>query len=180
MDRGRVVVVGLVIAALAASAPLRAQTPAGAPADATAVWVTAGLGGGVFQPLDNGDGDPGVALLAALSGQRGVHQIQLRGTLVAQVLGDGVGEVGVLYVRAWRRPKSQSSLGAGIGTVFGEDCGGLFGGPCRSRTTVGVPLTGGITFRPVRALGLGVHALVNVNAMSSFAAVVAVIELGRW
>lgn len=75
---------------------LQAQEPA---TDRTRVSAFPGLGGGAFQSLDGAPNDPGVALLGGVAVQRREHLFTLRGSLVAEVLADGVADVGVLYGR---------------------------------------------------------------------------------
>jgi hypothetical protein len=86
--------------------------------------------------------------------------------------------VGLLYGRTRTGERSEQSLSAGIALVYGEDCHGVFGGPCDPSKTVGLPLSGTISFRPSRFLGLGLEAFANLNSLASFVGVGAMLEFG--
>lgn len=145
----------------------------------TRVWLAGGLGGGYFSSLDGNPNDPGIALLGALVVKEDRHRVALRGTLLFEILGDGLAEVGLLYGRAWTRERSQRSLSAGLALVSGADCHGVFGGPCNPPSkTVGLPLSATMSFRPSSFLGLGLEAFANLNSLASFVGVSAMLELG--
>lgn len=144
----------------------------------TRVWLAVGLGGGFFSSLDGDPNDPGIALLGALVLKEDRHRVALRGTLMFEILEDGVAEVGLLYGRAWTRERSQSSLSAGLALVYAQDCHGLFGGPCDPSKTVGLPLSATMSFHPASFLGLGLEAFANLNRLTSFVGVTAMLELG--
>lgn len=156
---------------LSTPTPSRAQQASG---DQGRAWVSVGLGGGSF----SGAEDPGIALLASLVLRESRHRIAVRGSIVAEVLGDGVLDLGVLYGRAWTGARSERSLSAGIAIVRGEDCHGLFGGPCDPSNAVGLPLSATMSFRPSRLLGLGLEAFANLNTLASFVGLGGMIELG--
>jgi hypothetical protein len=117
-------------------------------------------------------------LLGALVLKEDRHRFALRGSIVAEVLGDGVGDFGLLYGRAWTGERSEKSLSAGVALVYGDDCYGIFGGPCDASKTVGLPLSATMSFRPSRFLGLGLEAFANLNSLASFVGVSGMLELG--
>jgi len=160
---------------LLSPAVMGAQQPSTEPAR---VWVAVGLGGGLFSSVDGAANDPGIALLAALVLKEDGHRVALRGSIVAEVLGDEVGDFGLLYGRAWTGERSEQSLSAGVSLVYGNDCHGVFGGPCDPSKTVGLPVSATMSFRPYGFLGLGLEAFANLNSLASFIGVSGMLELG--
>lgn len=164
------------VAAFMLALPLYGQE---GPDDPVRIWIYGGMGGGDFSSRDGQTNDPGIALLAGVAASRAAHRFTLRGAVVAEILGDGIADLGLLYGRTWTGERSQRSLSAGVALVEGEDCHGIFSGrPCEDVNKVGLPLSASVSFRPVRMLGLGLEAFGNLNTLSSFAGVAAIIELG--
>jgi len=142
-------------------------------------WLTAGLGGGYFSDSSQ-ESTEGIALVGQLSYLRGVHLWSLRGSVVAEVLGDGIADLGVLYGRRSEGPQSHVSASAGLGLVYYEDCpGGLGTGGCRSATSLGIPFALTASWRPAPVVGFGVQALGNLNGSHSFIAGLFILELGN-
>lgn len=161
MLRGlRVLVVGLVMVPVG----LRAQEAAAA--RTVGVWVSGGLGGG----------SEGIALLAELAYQTGVHQFGIRGTLMADLYDDAVADIGVLYARSWQSRHWNLAAGGGVGWVANEECPECAG---EVREGVGVPLMARAVWHPIGVLGLGLYGFGNVNTVRSFAGLALTLSMGK-
>ncbi|HUF75736.1 MAG TPA: hypothetical protein VMM35_05625 [Longimicrobiales bacterium] len=173
--RGRVRAAALV---LATCAGLAGQ--AGAQADGGSRFgVAAGLGGGYFQGDGSGDGE-GLAAMAEVSYRSGPHLFSARGALIAEILGDGMVDFGLLYGRSREGGASHLSASAGLGLVVFQDCPiGLATGLCRSEFGLGLPLALRASWRPSRFVGFGIQALANIKPSRSFVAGALFVEAGR-
>ena len=136
-------------------------------------WISGGIGGGIF------GGTEGLAIQLQAAHQRGHHLVSIRGTVVAEILGDGVYDLGVLYGRAWVRDGTFLSLGAGVGLAVTEECPGLFtGGSCRYEKVFGLPVSAEASRRFTHFLGLGVQLFANFNSGTPFVGGLVGVQLG--
>jgi len=126
-------------------------------------WISAGIGGGLFA------GTEGLGLQLQTAHQRGKHLYSIRGAVVAEILGDAVYDLGVLYGRAWAEGRTFLSLSSGVGLVVTEECPGLFtGGSCRTRHALGLPVSAEVFGRLTHFFGIGFQLFANVNSSQSF------------
>ena len=126
-------------------------------------WISAGIGGGIFA------GTEGLGFQLQAAHQRNQHLFSIRGSLVAEVLGDAVYDLGVLYGRAWVKDRTFLSLGSGVGLAVTAECPGIFsGGDCREKKTLGLPVSVEFSGRPTHFLGIGLQLFANVNPVQSF------------
>jgi hypothetical protein len=172
--RGRPALVSLLAGLSLVAGEVGAQTESGA-----RFGVAAGLGGGYFQGDSPAEGE-GLAAMAELSYRTGPHLISARGSLIAEILGDGIADFGLLYGLSRDDGASHLSVSGGLGLVVFEDCPiGLATGLCRSDFGIGLPLALRASWRPSRFFGIGIQALGNVNASRSFVAGALFVEAGR-
>lgn len=136
-----------------------------------------GLGAGAFPSVGSGAKDPGLAATGGIAVEKHRHRFALRGSVASELLGGSVSDVGLLYGRKWSGERIDGSLSAGAALVRNQDCAFL-GGCDDPTTTVGLPLSARFSFRPVRAMGIGLEAFGNLNSSSSFVAGAVVLELG--
>lgn len=154
---------------LSGSAPVEAQSDPGA----TPVWITLGIGAGDM-------GEMGAALQGEIVAQKTRHRFAFRASKVVEILGDGVGDVGLLYGLASDGPRSHASISAGVARVTFSRCPGIFsGGACEDSTAVGFPASATLSFRPFGMLGIGIQGFVNVNSLANFGGATAILEFGR-
>ena len=161
-------------AVLGLAVPVAAQSGGG-----SGFGVAAGLGGGYFGGDGSGDAE-GLAAMAEVSYRRGPHLFSARGAVIAEILGDGMLDFGVLYGLSRDVGASHLSASAGLGLAVFEDCPiGLATGICRSDFALAVPIALRASWRPSRFFGLGIQALGNVSTGRSFVAGVLFVEAGR-
>lgn len=158
-----------VVFALSMAAPLAAQ------GGAAGFWAGGGLGLGAASGLET----LGIALAIDLNLHRAPTLISARTSIVAEVLGDGVADVGVLYGRMRVVGASSRSVAAGLGVVLFEDCpGGLSSRACEPDATFGIPFSARASLVGGGVIGVGIEILGNLNHRASFIAALARIELG--
>ena len=158
------------------SSPLAAQTDGDAE---SGFWITGGLGGAIWTGGQAfASGDEAIALVGQLSYQAGHHLFSLRGGAAAELFSDGLLEVGLLYGRARPGAPRHGSISAGLAWVYTERCGGLFASaPCRSESTLGVPIVAEASFRAA-FIGIGAQAFANINPTQSLVGIAVVLHLG--
>ena len=140
------------------------------------VWLSLGLGGGFFGSTD-GSGE-GLGLASAITHQTGSRVISLRASLLGEILGDGVYDLGLLYGRGSMGETGRTTFGAGLALVGSEDCGGL-SAICEREWTIGVPLGAGASYSFGRVLGIGIHAFANLNLVRSYIGAVLALRIGQ-
>jgi hypothetical protein len=156
-----------------------ADAAAQAPAPEPRLWIGAGVGAGYLS--NEVDNDAGLALNAHVAYQRGAHLITARGGMLAEIFGDELTEVGLLYGRGTTDEATHASISAGMAWVHLDECpDGLFGsGSCDSASVLGVPIVAEVAWRPARIFGVGLQGFANLNDQSTFYGAALIVEVGR-
>lgn len=137
-------------------------------------WVTAGVGGS----------SSGLAVVGGVDVLRRQHLISFRGVALSEgdifSSGDEFWDLGVLYGRARRGPRSVMGASVGIGVMGSKHRGGLFGDASTVTTTrISLPLAARAAWHPLSFLGLGIYGFANINSEQSFGGGALALELGR-
>jgi hypothetical protein len=167
----------LAVACLFVATGASAQTEPGvAP---RGVWLSAGLGAGMFVSRAN---DAAFSGEASLTYRFGANLIVVRGAGAAELFGSGAGDIGLLFGRARVQPHRRTSIAAGLAVVGGCRAAstGLLGGSCdRVPTSIGIPVEAQVAWVPLRELGLGLVAFADVSQHLSFVGAALSIQVGR-
>ena len=143
------------------------------------VWLSAGLGAGMFVTHSN---DAAFAGEASLTYRFGANLIVVRGAGAAELFGSGAGDVGLLFGRARVEPHQRTSIAAGLAVVGGcrSTSTAVLGGHCdRAPTSIGIPVEAQVAWVPLRELGLGLVAFADVSRHLSFVGAALSLQVGR-
>ena len=159
----------VVAAGLLFSAPLRAQSLAGAPAGKS----LSVYGGAAITTLGPGS-------MAGISFRSGGHQLIFRGVSTDFEPANETWEISGLYGRAFALKSFHFSTGAGVGIVGGKGYAQLLAGDKAEsfETMIGFPLEAGITWKPVRQAGLGLSGFANINTTQPIGGFALTLHLG--
>ena len=161
--------------------PMRALEAQERPAEIgqpTLAWVSLGLGGASM----------GLAGGAAISVQRAGHLVSLRSVDGGPVdpLGPGTGrhltEFALMYGRGAASPQRWSSVGIGVGAVWGSEkrrSGGWVLYERKISPTPGVALEAQLNWQPTSSVGAGLLLFGNVNGHSPMGGVLFAVQVGR-
>ncbi len=154
---------------LVSPVPFAAQSRT--PGGPSGVWLTAGLGPGWVH-------ETALAGAASLSYRSGASVLVWRVAGVAELFGDEMWDIGLLYGRATRTRVYQAWAAVGVGLADGTRSPSFFGQTYQLSSVVGIPLEAHLTWTPASWFGLGLYGFADVNHSQSFAGVALGIDLG--
>jgi hypothetical protein len=116
-----------------------------------------------------------MGLMAQLVLQKRAHYFAARGALLVDPFQDGgtIGELGVLYGRAAKRPWGHAAIAGGLAHTSVDPCPESGGCP-----TIGVPIVAEASLRLGSVVGVGAQAFVNVNSVTVYRGLAVFLQLG--
>jgi hypothetical protein len=147
---------------------VHAQNSAG-PAQKGDFWLNAGIWTGISYPYW-----PNAAL--SLSYQKGPNLLSARVTESAELFGDGVYDVGILYGRCLKEKMGFVSMAGGISYVFFYSSGN---GGNLNPVGIGIPIELQLFTTPLSFAGIGIYGYANLNLKHPSVGALICLELGK-
>jgi hypothetical protein len=115
--------------------------------------------------------------MAELVFQKRAHYFAARGLLFIDPYESGgtIGELGVLYGRAAKRPWGHAALSAGLAFTGVDPCPDTGSGSC---TGIGIPVVAEAALKLGSVVGVGAQAFANLNSTTVYGGVVVFLQLG--